>query len=267
MKKRSNLHGGRSENAAKSKAPLHRQIREALRQEILSGERPPYSEMPSEQEIAQRFNTTRMTVRQAITTLEIEGMIEKQQGKRTVVCPPKEVEPIFALPHDNQSFFRPGEVVQYILLHQDLIPPPIKVREKLQLHWTVEKVIRVSRVRLLHHSPVSVYSTYLPYELCPELLKDDISSTSLVYTLRTRYGLVPRQMTHELEVHYSDEEISALLKVRERTPILQVESIEFDTEGKPFSFNEERFRADRYRFKINMSSSEAPPSPTGKKPS
>ncbi|MDP8242597.1 MAG: GntR family transcriptional regulator [Candidatus Hinthialibacter antarcticus] len=241
------------ENSDKERLPLHRQIRDTLRQEIFSGQRTPYSEMPPEQELAARFQTSRMTVRQAINALEIEGLLEKQQGRRTIVCPPKEVEPIFALPHDNQIFFRGGKTITYTLLTQELVPPTNLVREKLQLPWTVEKVILISRIRHLHEVPISVYSTYFPYSRCPDLLKEDLTGRSLVYVMRNEYGLTPFQMTHELEVLSADEEASEILNIRERTPIMKVESVEFDEDGAPFSFNLETFRADRYRFKIMMS--------------
>ncbi len=244
--------------SAQERLPLHRQIREALKQEILSGQRTPYSELPPEQELASRFETSRMTVRQAINALEIEGLLEKQQGRRTIVCPPKEVEPIFALPHDNQPFYRVGTSISYNLLQQELVPPTNVVREKLQLPWTVEKVIVVGRVRKLHDVPISVYYTYLPHERCPGLLKEKLDGRSLVYVIRHDYNLAPVQMTHELEVLSSDEEISEILSVRERTPLLKVESVEFDQDGLPFSYNVEMFRADRYRFKINISNPNAP---------
>lgn len=252
-------------NGDRERLPLHQQIREALRQEILSGQRTPYSEMPPEQELASRFQTSRMTVRQAINALEIEGLLEKQQGRRTVVCPPKEIEPIFALPHDNQSFFRVGKTITYKLLKQELVPPANLVREKLQLPWTVEKVIHVSRIRLLHEVPISVYSTYFLYARCPNLLNEDLTGRSLVYVMRNEYGLTPVQMTHELEVLSADEEVSEILNIRERTPILKVESVEFDEDGLPFSYNLETFRADRYRFKIMMSNPPMGPNPKKKK--
>ena len=238
-------------NNGKEHFPLHRQIRETLRQEVLSGQRTPYSELPPEQELATRFQTSRMTVRQAINALEIEGLLEKQQGRRTIVCPPKEVEPIFALPHDNQPFFRVDKSITYKLLQQELVPPTNQVREKLQLPWTVEKVIVVARIRQLHDVPISVYYTYFPHSRCPKILKEDLTGRSLVYVIRHEYGLAPTLMTHELEV--LSEEISEILNVRERTPILKVESTEFDQDEAPFSFNIEMFRADRYRFKIMMS--------------
>lgn len=255
MKKPNDKNGGKNEIMAeeRERIPLHRQIRDTLRHEIIQGTRPPYTELPSEQELANLYNTTRMTVRQAIAALEYEGLIEKAQGRRTVVCPPKEVEPIFVLPHDDQFYHRAEGEVTYQLLHQDLIIPSNDVRECLQLPWTVERVIRISRIRIIHDVPVSVYTTYLRTDRCESLLNEQFGNHSLVQTMRGKYGIIPTKMIHEMEILMADEEVSELLNIREKTQILLVESVEYDERDVPFSYNIEKFRADRYRFKIVIS--------------
>lgn len=245
-----------AENASRKpgeRIPLHRQITDVLRTEIESGKRPPYSELPSEQELAKRFETTRMTVRQAITALEIEGLIEKQQGRRTIVSPPKQLEPIFVLPHDNDDFFRRRDNIRYQLLLQDMVAPPKHIREELELPWTVDRILCVARVRILHNVPISWYETFVSSERASELREEDLTDRSLVQTMRSKYRLIPERMVHRIEVLSADERTSTLLDVKERSPLLKVESIEYAKNNVPFSHNVEYFRADRYRFQITLS--------------
>ncbi|MBI1390990.1 MAG: UTRA domain-containing protein [bacterium] len=238
--------------------PLHRRIRDELRREIVQG-RAPYSELPAEQEIARRFNTTRMTVRQAIAALELEGLVEKQQGRRTLVCPPKETQPIFVLPHDNPPYDQNVQSITHTLLHQKSITPPAPVREKLKLSWQAKSVIYISRLRLLHGEPLSMYQTYFPLGRADGLLKEDLTGRSLVSVARNGYGITPAKMSHTFEVLLADEEDSKLLKVRERSPILLIESVEFDERDAPISYNIEKCRADRYRFQLTISSPDVKP--------
>ena len=47
------------------------------------------SPVPSERELCEQFEVSRMTVRQAIDTLVVDGILERHQGKGTFVAPPK----------------------------------------------------------------------------------------------------------------------------------------------------------------------------------
>lgn len=230
--------------------PLHRRIREHLRNEINQGNRPPYSELPSEQSLADAFDTTRMTVRQAVAALEHEGLVEKAQGRRTIVCPPREVESMIMLPHNTIPRRISGDGISYRLLHQELITPPSIVRERLKLPWTVERVVLFSRVRLVRGVSVSVYSSHLLADRCEGFLDEDMSNHSLTQVIRETYGMIPHRITHNMEVMTADDELSELLDVREGTWILHVESLECDEDETPLIYHVEYFRADRYRFKF-----------------
>lgn len=64
---------------------LHHQIREALRQDILSGVFPAGHELRQDA-LAERFNASRIPVREALRQLEAEGLVIHQPNRRTVVA-------------------------------------------------------------------------------------------------------------------------------------------------------------------------------------
>lgn len=241
------------EGVTSERVPLHRKIRDTLRREITDGERPPYSELPSEQALATQFGTTRMTVRQSIAALEHEGLVEKAQGRRTVVCPEKTIERLISLHHDTASQDAPGKKITYRLLRKEFVAPPSRVRRRMSLPWTVERVICFSRIRYVDDVPVSVYASYLLPDRFPGFLDEDTKDRSLIKIIREDYGTLPVQIHHELEVMTADDQLSELLNVREGCPILLVESIECGENGVPFVYHTERYRADRYRFRVKHS--------------
>ncbi len=61
-------------------AKLYRQIIDTLRREISEGIYPAGSRLPSERELVERFNVSRLTVREALIGLEILGLAEPRQG-------------------------------------------------------------------------------------------------------------------------------------------------------------------------------------------
>ena len=65
---------------------LWRQIANALRQEIASGDRPPGTQLPTEAELSARFDVNRHTVRRAIEELSRGGLVRVEQGRGSFVA-------------------------------------------------------------------------------------------------------------------------------------------------------------------------------------
>jgi GntR family transcriptional regulator len=69
--------------------PLYLQISGHLRHSIISGEYRPEDMLPSENELASLYKTSRMTVRKSLDVLESEGLVRPWHGKGYFVLPPK----------------------------------------------------------------------------------------------------------------------------------------------------------------------------------
>ncbi len=65
--------------------PLHAEMAEVLRHQIMSGDLPPGARLPALRELTEELGVARMTVVQAMNTLEEEGLIEKHSGRGTFV--------------------------------------------------------------------------------------------------------------------------------------------------------------------------------------
>ncbi len=65
--------------------PLHAEVAEVLRHQIMSGDLHPGARLPALRELTEELGVSRMTVVQAMNTLEDEGLIEKHSGRGTFV--------------------------------------------------------------------------------------------------------------------------------------------------------------------------------------
>ncbi|GLF94306.1 GntR family transcriptional regulator [Streptomyces yaizuensis] len=65
--------------------PLYQQVANAIRQGIANGDFPPGSPLPSEAQLIERYEVSRPTVRNAISALRSEGLIEVRHGKGSFV--------------------------------------------------------------------------------------------------------------------------------------------------------------------------------------
>jgi GntR family transcriptional repressor for pyruvate dehydrogenase complex len=66
---------------------LSEEIADRLKEAILAGELKPGQELPPEREMAKSFGVSRVSLREALNTLQAAGLVEIQQGNRTCVRP------------------------------------------------------------------------------------------------------------------------------------------------------------------------------------
>lgn len=71
--------------------PLYLQIARTLKQEIMSGDFPVGSLLPTESDLCQRFSVSRYTVRGALGQLRDDGLVSSRRGAGTVVIPPPSI--------------------------------------------------------------------------------------------------------------------------------------------------------------------------------
>lgn len=65
--------------------PLYLQITEILKQKIVRGEIAPEENLPAEPDLCNQFGVARGTIRQALSKLENEGYVRREQGRGTFV--------------------------------------------------------------------------------------------------------------------------------------------------------------------------------------
>src|SRR5215468_1796307 len=75
--------------SANSGDPLYLQVVRALKDEIVSGVYPIGSQLPTEEELCERFSVSRYTVREALRRLRDDSLVSSRQGQGTTVVPPR----------------------------------------------------------------------------------------------------------------------------------------------------------------------------------
>ena len=100
------------------------------------------------------------------------------------------------------------------------------------------------RVRLANSEPISLEHAMLPADLFPGLLDRSLSG-SLMDVLIEHYGLDPGDATERIEVVRAGRDEAHLLGVDIGSPLLSVERVARATNGQPFEFAIDLFRADR----------------------
>lgn len=208
-------------------------------------ELPTGSAIETERELAERFGTSRTTVRQAIADLVVDGKLERTQGRGTFVARPKlmQVRPLTSFSQDLDSEgWRPGSLV---LDNRELLAGP-DVARQLQVPMG-SPVHRVERIRTVGEERIAHEVAHLP-GLLPGLAERLSGLGSLYRTLREVYGKEIVTVEDVVETALADPLQANLLGVETGLPMLLVHRTGWDADGDVVEWTRSVFRGDRFRF-------------------
>lgn len=235
-----------------SPLPLYFQLKELLRHEIESGRWQPGHRIPSEAELCQAFDISRSVVRQALRELEYQGLLYREQGKGTFVAQPKISE---SLMQDLSGFYEDmvakGLTPVTKVLRQEVQPADKKTANYLQIKPD-DKVIVIERLRSVGSEPITLVTTYLPYDICPDLIDEDLGSQSLYALLEKKHGFELSHGRRTIEAVAANQYEAQLLGVEEGAPLVLLDSVSYLRDGRPIEYFHAVHRGDRSRFEVEV---------------
>lgn len=231
--------------------PLYYQIKTRLMEAIENGQLKPGDRVPSERELTEKFNVSRMTARQALAELESQGVLYRVQGKGTFVATPKLEQPLAGITSFTEDMRRRGLEPGARVLSVEEVPAGRRVGRALGLAETTP-VFRLERLRLAGGEPMALEVSHIPVALCPALFTVDFADQSLYKILAETFGVKLVKAVQSLEAVPADAYEADVLHVREGTPLLLLERISRDSTDRPAEFVRSLYRGDRYRFTTEL---------------
>jgi GntR family transcriptional regulator/GntR family frlABCD operon transcriptional regulator len=207
-----------------------------LKNDILKGVYEEGDLLPSENVLSAKYGITRTTVRQALLQLVVDGFISKRHGKGSIVTKrSKKSLGVLSVRGFSDIVNQKNRRVNTIML----IKPekrdwPEDFFHRLSEKESKQKSIFVKRLRMVDDNPVMLESTYLAdYEL-QGFCDNEFVNGSLFDTLSVRYGIEIVGVEQDLRAIEADQEMSDLLKIRNKKPVLHV-ILRFITRNPDFS--------------------------------
>jgi GntR family transcriptional regulator len=230
--------------------PLYVQIRESIRKDIHEGRLTIGQKLPPEEELAQQFGVSRMTMRRALNDLVEEGLLYRKQGIGTFVSRPQIDRDHTRLTNFFESAKEKGINASIRVLIADIVPSHLKVANALGLEEG-ELVIRIKTLRLADDVPVSVVDHYVPYKFFPRLLDCDLEAGHL-WDFLEEFGFRVKAAVQTVYAREADLELSELLKINPGEPILYKERTVYAEDGTAIEFTYCFNRGDQYSITMRL---------------
>ena len=220
----------------------YQDIANQLKKKFHDGNYKPGEQLPDQATLAKEFGTTRMTLRKALQSLIVEGVIYTKQGSGTYLRNDFErkgthLESLIDSPVGGTSTYANRNVTSRVLKF-DATMPPEDVRKQLMLE-PGEPVYDIERVRYVDGAIYCYEHTAIPTKI--STLNEDILKHSIYQHLEKVDGIHisgSHRQVSAIEATKTDvEALGAKLK----EPVLLLKQLTYTAEGMPFEYNESHF--------------------------
>ena len=240
--------------ATATMVPLYRQLKAHLEKLIDEGKIKPGERLPSEKELEDQFNISRITVRRALQELAAEEKIARFPGKGSFVLQPK-IEPLTALTSFSENMRSRGLNPSYQNTTIRLVKPPAKVAQFFQ-YFNDEKALNINRLLLADEIPMAIQEAYLPgeiYEAAPRLFVPEVMNVVSMYaTLELQLGIKLQRAEEFVESSQATAAEAEQLAIKRGDLVLVITRQTRDERDRPIEFVKLVFRADRYRYRVEL---------------
>jgi GntR family transcriptional regulator len=244
-------------NRFKKAIPLYVQIAEHLIGQIESGQLEPGSRLPSERELCEMLSVQRDTVRQALSMLEDQGLVNRRHGSGTYIAEPRierDAGRLFPFTRAmQQAGYRPGARV--ISMEKTLCNPAVANQLDLKVS---SFVFFIQRLRTVNQEPVVLENAFIAADLFQDLDRFDLNLRSLYEVMETEYGSRVTQAHQSLEAVAATDFEAELLGLEKGAPLILERRLTFDQLGRRVEFSKDLFRGDRFRFTTEITPLESP---------
>jgi len=230
---------------------VHVQIEEQLAGQIASGELHTGERLPPERDLARDLNVSRMTVRQALSSLAARGLVERGAGRGTFVAPRKVDHDLTRVAGFSEQLARQGLEPGAKIIDVSETPAGWRISAALEIAPKAP-VVRIQRLRLADGVPMALEDSWFPAERFPGFADHDLHG-SLYALMRDVYGVAPVRAIERLEPVLARAHEARALDVPARAPLMLVERTAYGGDGTPVEFAHDRYRGDRARFLVRVS--------------
>lgn len=217
---------------SESKEPLYHRLYRLLRKSITNGTVAFGAQMPTEQQLSEAFDVSRITVKRAMDDLAVEKLIARRRGKGSHVTYQYKPEPVKApLVGMLENLAEMGKHSIVKVLSAETMVPPAAVRKALAMD-SQDKAVKIVRVR--SNEDAIPYAYYVSWTLAKSkrFTKKNIEAETRLVILK-KSGILISKVEQTLGAENADSLVADKLDLPVHTALLSLTRHSFDQTGKP----------------------------------
>ncbi|MFV0405548.1 MAG: GntR family transcriptional regulator [Propioniciclava sp.] len=209
----------------------------------------PGDPVPSERELADNLDVSRMTARRALNELLAEGRINRTPGLGSFVT-----DPTISLPVRLTSFTEDMEQRARRAGADTLLTETIAADDTLTGNLDVtwgQPVLQIVRLRSTDGEPVAIERVHLVADIVPGLAQVDLTDASLYATLARDYGIIFDGGEQVITARNAGAEDAAQLRISVGDAVLHLRRTS-TWRGRRVDFTTSVYRGDRYELTTRL---------------
>ncbi|MDR0952238.1 MAG: GntR family transcriptional regulator [Oscillospiraceae bacterium] len=227
-----------------SDIPLYSQLVNIVRRNIAAGTLAPGELLPSEAELCRAFDVSRSTVRQAIGSLEAEGLVVRKQGRGTFVAEPKmrrKTENVYSFTSEISSM---GLTPSSTLIEFEVLLPTPDITKVLELSSADSGIYKFTRIRNVNGEPLILETSFYPQHIYPKLTRELLRDHSF-YSLLYEVGIAPACAVDSYSAVVLAREEAEILGCKQGSCAFSVQRRTRTETGMIYEYTQSLIRADR----------------------
>ena len=230
------------------KMSKYKQVYSEIKAQISQGLLAPNQELPSENELMQSYGFSKDTIRKALSLLEMDGYIQKQQGRNSIVLerdllklqPLSELKTMSELNNKSAHQVKTTLSSLYIVQGEKTLMQIFNVNDQIDFY-------RIGRVREIDGEAVEYEVSYFDRRIVP-FINREIAEHSIYHYLESELGLKISYSQREIVFRYANEEEKSTMDLGEYNMVVNVISTTYLADGCLFQYGSISYRPDKITF-------------------
>lgn len=209
---------------------LYLQLYEIFKKKIESEEWPKNSQIPTEDQLCEIYDVSRVTVRNAILELVRQGYLRRIQGKGTFVIK-STIPEEYSINIDLKKIIMEYGKFSTTILAKTVMMPTDDLCTKLDVSENTH-IIYVNRLCSLDKEPILLQHTYIPYHICPIAIDEDFEKNPLIDIFEKKCNLTITNINSYIGIANLNEKEKKLLYLEDKDYALLLEQFYYSYENK-----------------------------------
>lgn len=232
-----------------SSIAIYRQLKDILVEEIESGKWAPKSRISSENELCEKYDVSRVTVRKAMELLASEGYVYTVKGKGTYVKGKSIEQPLTHFYSFREDLRKRGVKIFSKMYSFEALPADGTLAQELEISEG-DGVFRIERVFYADELAYAREISYIPVAICPSMTERQVAKNGLYNTLE-KFNIHPTRAKEQLKAIPVDEETARMVNLKKNEAAIYLTRLTF-SDNMVIEKNVSYVRGDMFVYSVEL---------------